>query len=74
MLEFSLDGHAHVALCDLSKLMSICESGGQAKLLIADGHVSVDGKLETRKRCKIYAGQIVSVDNIEIKITDLSKI
>lgn len=60
MATFSLDKHEHVDLCDLMKLEGWVESGAMAKSLIAEGHVTVDGNVETRKRCKIKAGQTVS--------------
>jgi ribosome-associated protein len=56
--EFTLRGE-HVALCDLLKLTGIADSGGQGKLMIANGEVSVDGKPESRKTAKIRAGQTV---------------
>jgi len=40
--EFELRGE-HVALCDLLKLVRVVDSGGQAKLMIANGEVTVDG-------------------------------
>ena len=58
-LEFSLRGE-HVALCDLLKLAGIADSGGQGKLMIANGEVSVDGRPESRKTAKIRAGQTVT--------------
>ena len=57
---FNLDNHPHVELCDLLKFQGWSESGGTAKEVIADGLVKVDGQVETRKRCKIVAGQKVS--------------
>ncbi|HDJ1438367.1 TPA: ribosome-associated protein YbcJ [Serratia rubidaea] len=57
---FNLDNHPHVELCDLLKFQGWSESGGAAKEAIADGLVKVDGQVETRKRCKIVAGQKVS--------------
>ena len=57
--EFTLRGE-YVALCDLLKLTGIADSGGQGKLMIANGEVSVDGKPESRKTAKIRAGQTVS--------------
>jgi ribosome-associated protein len=57
--EFTLRGE-HVALCDLLKLTGIADSGGQGKLMIANGEVSVDGKPESRKTAKIRAGQTVT--------------
>ena len=60
MEEFHLEGHPHVALCDLLKLLGWTDSGANAKGVVADGLVSVDGQVETRKRCKIVQGQQVS--------------
>lgn len=60
MATFSLGKHPHVELCDLLKLEGWSESGAQAKIAIAEGQVKVDGAVETRKRCKIVAGQTVS--------------
>lgn len=57
-LEFQLRGE-HIALCDLLKLTGIAGSGGQGKLLIANGEVSVDGRPESRKTAKIRANQTV---------------
>jgi ribosome-associated protein len=62
MANFSLGKHPHVELCDLLKLEGWSESGAQAKIAIADGLVKVDGAVETRKRCKIVAGQTVSFE------------
>lgn len=57
--EFTLRGE-YVALCDLLKLTGIADSGGQGKLIIANGEVRVDGKPESRKTAKIRAGQTVT--------------
>ena len=59
MATCSLGKHPHVELCDLLKLEGWSESGAQAKIAIDEGLVKVDGKVETRKRCKIVAGQTV---------------
>ncbi|KHN55226.1 ribosome-associated protein [Dickeya fangzhongdai] len=59
MNVFHLDKHPHVELCDLLKLQGWSESGAAAKQAIAAGEVTVDGQTETRKRCKIVAGQVV---------------
>ncbi|MCP1437814.1 ribosome-associated protein [Erwinia persicina] len=70
MATFSLGKHAHVDLCDLLKLEGWVESGGAAKDVIADGQVTVDGKTETRKRCKIVAGQTVSFNGNSITVAE----
>ena len=57
-MEFKLRGE-YVALCDLLKLAGIADSGGQGKLMIANGDVTVDGQPESRKTAKIRGGQTV---------------
>ncbi len=58
MEVFELKGE-HIALCDLLKLVGIADSGGQGKAMVAEGLVSVDGEIESRKTAKIRAGQTV---------------
>ncbi|MFT5506599.1 MAG: ribosome-associated protein, partial [Gammaproteobacteria bacterium] len=45
-----------VELYKILKFEGLANSGGQAKLMIGDGLVSVNGDVETRKRRKIVAG------------------
>ncbi|MBV4366119.1 ribosome-associated protein YbcJ [Erwinia sp. BNK-24-b] len=70
MATFSLGKHPHVDLCDLLKLEGWAESGAMAKALIADGYVTVDGVVETRKRCKIVSGQTVAFDGNSVTVTE----
>lgn len=67
MATFSLGKHPHVELCDLLA-GRLSESGAQAKIAIADGLVKVDGVVETRKRCKIVAGQTVSFEGQSVNV------
>lgn len=64
---FPLQGE-HVALCDLLKLAGVAHSGGQGKAMVADGVVSVDGTVETRKTAKIRAGQVVECLGARIEV------
>ena len=64
---FALRGE-YVALCDLLKLAGVAQSGGQGKLMVADGEVKVDGVLETRKAAKIRAGQVVECLGVRIQV------
>lgn len=57
-----------VELNQLLKLTGVCDSGGAGKMLVAAGGVSVDGKVELRKTCKIRAGQVVSVGDVRISV------
>lgn len=68
MIEFELAEHEYIELHSLLKVTGLCDSGGVAKLLIAEGLVHVDGKQETRKRCKIRAGQIVDFNDRQIRV------
>jgi ribosome-associated protein len=58
----------HIALCDLLKLTGLADSGGQAKALVADGQVAVDGRIDTRKTAKIRAGQRVEFRDTRIDV------
>ncbi len=65
--EFRLEGE-FIELNVLLKLLAIASSGGAAKAMVAEGLVSVDGTVETRKARKLRAGQVVSVAGEEIRI------
>jgi ribosome-associated protein len=66
-LEFPLAGE-YVELNQLLKLVGACDSGGAGKMLVASGAVSVDGKIELRKTCKIRAGQTVALGDLRIRV------
>lgn len=57
-MDFEIRGET-IQLDQLLKASGLCESGGAAKAEIADGQVKVDGQVETRKRAKLRAGQVV---------------
>jgi ribosome-associated protein len=50
-----------IRLSALLKAADIADSGGQAKTLIQDGGVRVNGVTETRRGKKIRAGDVVEV-------------
>jgi ribosome-associated protein len=58
-----------VELHALLKLLALAPSGGAAKALIAAGEVCVDGHIETRKGCKIRAGQVVRIGDDEVTVS-----
>jgi ribosome-associated protein len=66
-LDFELRGE-FVELNQLLKLAGVCDSGGAGKALVASGEVSVDGKVELRKTCKIRAGQVVTLGDVRIQV------
>lgn len=58
----------YIELCQLLKVCGPVGSGGEAKLLITNGEVQVDGQVEHRKKCKIRAGQQVDVGPLSISV------
>jgi len=57
-----------VELYKILKFEGLVSSGGQAKLVIADGQVLLNGKTETSKRKKIVSGDVIKFGDEEIKI------
>jgi len=47
------------ALYKILKIANLVSGGGEAKQAIAEGYVSVNGAVETQKRKKIYAGDLI---------------
>ena len=66
-VEFDLEVE-YVELNQLLKLAGLCDSGGAGKQIVASGAVSVDGNVELRKTAKIRAGQVVRLDDVEIRV------
>lgn len=67
ILEFKLTG-AYIELAKLLKITNIAESGGQAKMMIGDRLVSVNGQIEERKKAKLYPGDIVFIECLGTEI------
>ncbi len=58
----------YIELIKLIKFMGLSETGGQAKLLVENGMVKVDGEIESRKRRKVRKGMTVTVGDETIKV------
>jgi len=66
-----------VELYKILKFENIAASGGEAKFMINDGFVQVNGSIETRKRKKIYPGDIIKINDLVLEIQlleDLSSV
>ncbi len=68
MMREVLITHEPVELYKILKFESLVDSGGQAKTVIADGLVLVNGAVETRKRRKIFGGDVIRFAGDELKI------
>ena len=58
-----------IELYMILKLENMVSSGGEAKFVIAEGLVLVNGEVETRKRKKIIAGDIIEFNNEKMQIS-----
>ncbi|MFA9391452.1 MAG: RNA-binding S4 domain-containing protein [Prolixibacteraceae bacterium] len=66
-VEFVLDTE-YIELIKLLKLMQIANSGGQAKLMVENGEVILNGILESRKRAKIRKNDVLEIFDMQIVI------
>lgn len=57
-----------IKLGQAMKLAGMVGSGTDAKLLIQDGQVSVNGEVETRRGRKLYGGDIFSCQGKTVQI------
>ena len=60
----------YINLGQALKAAGLVESGVEAKEVIVDGLVKVNGETDTRRGRKLYAGDIVTFDGEEIRIED----
>jgi ribosome-associated protein len=57
-----------VELYKILKFEGIVSSGAEAKSMIAQGQVVVNGKVETRKRNKIMSGDVIECGQYKLHI------
>jgi ribosome-associated protein len=63
-----------IRLGQFLKLANLVESGGEAKPLIADGAVTVNGEVETRRGRQLVVGDVVSLAGQSARVVaDLSE-
>jgi ribosome-associated protein len=58
----------YIKLGQVLKLSNLVEDGVEAKYVIQDGLVKVNGEVDTRRGRKLYDGDIVTFEENEIKI------
>ena len=68
MIEIQLRD-TFIKLGQALKAAGLVESGVEAKLVIQDGQVKVNGQVETQRGKKLVAGDTVAFDGEIIKIT-----
>jgi len=57
--------------CELYKLLkmqNLVQSGGEAKVVISQGQVKGNNVIETRKRKKIFVGDIIEFNAVKFRL------
>ena len=57
-----------IDLQTLLKLTEIAPTGGVAKLMIQSGSVKLNGQVEERRAKKLFLGDIVEVEGVEVDV------
>ena len=63
-----LQGDEFVELYKVLKVQGLVNGGGEAKHVITEGQVSVNGEIDTRKRKKCVVGDMISFNGANIEI------
>ena len=58
-----------IKLDALLKFAGAVETGGEAKQVIQEGHVRVNGEVCAKRRKKIRPGDVAELDGIRIEVT-----
>ena len=58
----------YIKLGQALKAAGLVSSGVEAKIVIQDGLVSVDGEIDTRRGKKLYCGEVIEFDGQAVKI------
>jgi len=58
----------YIELFKLIKFLDLVDSGAEAKMIVADAHVTRNGEIEMRKRAKIRKGDKLVIGDVTIEI------
>lgn len=61
-----------IRLGQFLKLANLIESGAEAKPLVADGAVLVNGEVETRRGRQLVRGDVVTLGGVSARVSDES--
>lgn len=57
-----------IKLDQFLKVTDVAQSGGEAKLIIRSGEVTVNGEMELRRGRKLYDKDVVTVDEVSFTV------
>ncbi len=58
----------YIKLDQFLKFMGVAGTGGQAKLMVQEGEVKVNGEVETRRGRKLRRGDVVEVGGARLAV------
>lgn len=58
-----------IELCKLLKIANMVSGGGEAKIVISEGYVYLNGEVEFQKRKKIYDNDIIEFNGELVQVT-----
>lgn len=61
-------GESGIRLGQLLKLVSAVDSGGAVKQLLADGRVTVNGAVETRRGAQLRPGDVIHLPGVTVEL------
>jgi ribosome-associated protein len=67
MRDVAIDGDM-IRLGQFLKLADLTDTGGEGKILIASGDVTVNGEVDTRRGRQLHPGDVVSVSGAEARV------
>ena len=69
-METSVLRDEFIKLGQALKAAGLCETGAEAKMVIQDGMVTVNGQVETQRGKKLYGGDEITFQGETVKIVD----
>jgi ribosome-associated protein len=64
----------YIELYKILKRENMAASGGEAKYMISEGMVQVNGEVETRKRRKTVAGDVVECNGERVMVVSIKSV
>ena len=58
-----------IRLGQLLKAAGMVDTGGEAKLVLADGDVTVNGEVETRRGRQLHPGDVIVLGDASVRLT-----
>ncbi len=69
MPQLDMQGKPYIELCNFLKIKSLAQTGGQAKLIIRDEQVKVNGVIEIRNKLKLRDKDVVEFEGKKYNVT-----